>query len=234
MNKQQFIIILLALLPTAAFSAETVAKVKTSEWSVSVVSEGVSWENSCKLKLKLGDEKTKKEISLKRQETNCLLRGPVHLQAAEDAADHQNVTVFLEAERGDDSYHTGPVVEVFRLTNTGIKKLGEQVLFDATYHRKHEQITHVTGNVLFSLCQTCEYPESTNPEENIYVPVKLTAKGTNIAVVPTLSARERKELSGRFESQAKAAAKDAESESDFPKFVSGLRKQLQSLLKRQD
>lgn len=227
---KNMIIASLIMIPISAVAAETVAKVKATEWSISVVAEGVAWENSCKLKLIASEGKRKKEINLKREETGCLLLGPAHLEVSE-STDNQAVTVFFEADRGDDSHNTGPIVEVFRLNKSAIKKLGEQRIFDATYIRQNGQIASVTGKALFSLCPTCEYPVSLTPEENFYIPVKLTIGKGGISVEATLSQQERKNLMAKFEAQAKAGAKENEEMMDYKEFISGIRHELRSLLK---
>lgn len=233
MIKKLLFVMLIALFPTLTIAAETVAKVRTSEWDISVIAEGTSWENSCKLKLRASQSKNKKEISIKREETGCLLRGPVHLQVSE-SADNQTAIIFLEADRGDDSYHSGPIVEVIKLNKVGMKKLGEQQLFDATYIRENGQITNVIGKALFSLCSTCEYPVSLNPGDNFFIPVKLTTGKGSISVDTTLSAQERKNLMAKFEARVRTGAKENQDISDqsYQEFVSEVRHKIRSLLKQ--
>jgi hypothetical protein len=173
----------------------------------------------------------KREISLKEAHVNCALFGPVHVIAAE-SNDRKSTLVFFEAARGGDGDHSGPIVEVYKLTNQGFQKLGEQQLFDATYHRRDKQITAVTGAVLYSFCDTCDGPESSDPEDNFYISAKLMISSTGISVKPTISKQERKALLDKFDSRAAQAIKDHHFDKDYPVFVKNLRQQLEMFLKK--
>lgn len=119
-----------------------------------------------------------------------------------------------------------------RLTKKGLKKLGEQELFDATYHRKDEQITKVTGTVLYSLCDVCDGPDASDPADNFYIPAKITAGQTSISVKPTISKQEKKVLLEKFDSQAKIDLKEKEHDKDFENYAKAVRKELGSFLGR--
>jgi hypothetical protein len=231
MIKTTVIAVILAIIPTMVFSAEVVAKAGTWGWKLSVISEGDPWGNSCKLKLVADTYKLKHEVSIKRKGLNCALFGPVHLYAAE-TLDHNSVTVFFEAARGGDGDHSGPIVEAFKLTKKALKKLGEQELFDATYQRKDEQITFVTGTVLYSLCDVCDGPDASDPVDNFSIPAKITTIQNSISVKPTISKQERKALLERFDSQAKKDSKEKEHDKDFEGYVKAVRKDLATFLGR--
>jgi hypothetical protein len=218
---------MLALAPTMGFTADIIAKAGTWGWTLSVIDEGSEWAPSCKLELVAETYKVKRVISLKRDNHNCALFGPVHLYAAE-APNHESAIVFFESARGGDGDHSGPIVEVFALTRQGFKKLGEQELFDATYHRANEQITSVTGKVLFSLCDVCDGPEAAEDEDNFYIPVKITIGPTGILVKPLMTKQERKALLERFDNRARIVLKENGNE----KFVHAVRKELIALLGR--
>jgi len=73
--------------------------------------------------------------ALRETALNCALFGPVHVIASEPMIVNPTL-VFFEAARGGDGDHSGPIIEIYRLTNHGFRKLGEQQLFRATYQRK--------------------------------------------------------------------------------------------------
>ncbi len=231
MIKTAFIAVILAIIPSIGFTAEVVAKAKTWNWTLSVIAEGDAWEKSCKLELIADAYQIKHEISLKRKGNNCALYGPVHLFAAE-APDHNSIIAFFEAARGGDGDHSGPLVEVFRLTKQDLKKIGEQELFDATYHRKNERITAVTGTVLYSLCDSCDGPEVADPADNFYIPARMTISQAVISVKPTISKQERKALLEKFDAQSKIDSKEKGHDKDFEKYVKAVRKELISFLGR--
>jgi hypothetical protein len=241
MIKTIMVVLLIGLLPSIGFASDVVAKVKTWGWTFTVNVEGDPWEKSCKLNLVADTYKLKREISLKREGVNCALFGPVHIYAAE-ACDRESVMVFFEAARGGDGDHSGPIVEVFKLTLSGFKKSGEYVfsgatfkklgeyqLFDATYHRKDEQITSVTGTVLYSFCDTCDGPDG-SPEENFYIPVKMIIGTAGISVKPTLSKQERKSVLEKFDAMSIIAINEHDYDKDYPEFVKTIRKELSTFL----
>lgn len=230
--KRLMLVASLALLPTGGFAGEIIAKDKTWWWSVSVNADGNSWDKSCKLKLTAETHQNKQEINIKREFYNCGLYGPVHLHSAAESLENESSLVFLEAARGGDGDHTGPIVEVFKLTRNKIKKLGEQELFDAIYYRKGEQIKYVTGSVVFDLCESCDGPEVSLPEDTFYIPAKMTIAEDKIIVKPALSKQERKAVLDKFDARVAIATKENESDKEFPKFVKSVRDKLASFLKR--
>jgi hypothetical protein len=231
MIKTTIIAAILTMIPSVVFSAEVVAKAGTWGWKLAVISDGDPWESSCKLRLVADTYQLKHEVSIKRKGVNCALFGPVHLYAAE-TPDHNSVTIFFEAARGGDGDHSGPIVEAFKLTKKGLKKLGEHELFDATYNRKDEQITSVTGTVLYSLCDICDGPDASDPADNFYIPAKITTGQTGISVKPTITKQERKALLDKFDSQAKIDSKEKEHDKDFENYIKVVRKELASFLGR--
>mgnify|MGYP001618853482 CR=1 FL=1 len=231
-----FVAVLLGLIPSIGFAVDVVAKASAWGGTFSVNAEGDAWDKSCKLTLmantydKAGN-KLKREISLKREGVNCALHGPVHIYAA-DTSDRESVIVFFEASRGGDGDHSGPIVEVFKLTmtNSNFQKLGEEELFDATYHRKNEQITSVTGTVLYSLCQYCDGPSDT--EDDFYIPAIMTIGQSDISVKPTISKQEHKSLLEKFDARAAIAIKENDFDKKIPNFIKAVRKEMNTFLRR--
>jgi hypothetical protein len=228
MIKFMIIAVIIGLSPSIGLASEVVAKTRTWAWTFTVTSEGDPWDKSCKLKLVADTYQLKREINLKKKDVNCALFGPVNMYAAE-APDRESTMLFFEASRGGDGDHSGPIVEAYRLTRAGFKKLGEQELFDATYHRKDEQITSVTGTVLYSFCESCDGPDATDPADNFYVPAKITIGSTGFSIKPMLSKTDRKSLLEKFDSRSAAVMK----ENDFDKdSIQDVRKALNTFLNK--
>ena len=169
MIKTVVVAAIICVTSSAGCAAEIVAKAETGAWTISVIAEGGEWDPSCTLKLVAETDKIKREMSLKRESVSCALFGLGHLYAGQ-GPDRGSMIVFFEAARGGDGDHSGPIVEIFKLTKQGLQKLGEHELLDATYHRKNEQITSVTGTVVFSLCYACDGPDGTD----LYIPAQVT------------------------------------------------------------
>jgi hypothetical protein len=224
-------VFLILLLPGSAAASEIVAKARTGQWKISVITDGDSWKDDCSLNLIAETYQLKRETTLKRAHVNCALFGPVHVIAAE-SNDGKSTLAFFEAARGGDGDHSGPIIEIYRLTNHGFQKLGEQQLFHATYHRKDKEITAVTGAVLYSLCYTCDGPDASDPEDNFYISTKIMISSTGISIKPTISKQERKVLLDKFDSRVAQAIKDHDFDKNYPAFVKNLRQQLEMFLKK--
>jgi len=223
--------VFIALLPGLAFAAETVAKVTYRGSTYSVISEGRPWEKSCKLRFQVKNEQSKKELSIKREEHGCLMLGPVQLYVSAPT-DNPTTIIYLESDRGDDSGSTGPIIEAFESTNERLKKLGEYELYDAVFQRQKQQITSVTGNALFSLCDYCEYPVSLNDNENFFVPVTMKVTQQGISVKTVLKKDERRQLLKRFDAEVKKLSENSDSPASFAEFANKKRKKLENLLNR--
>lgn len=223
--------VVVVLLPNLGFAAETVAKVTYRDSTYSVVSEGRPWEKSCKLKFQVKNGQSKKELSIKRKEHGCLMLGPVQLYVSA-STDAPTTIIYLESDRGDDSGSTGPIIEVFESTNESLKKLGEYEVFNAVFHRHEQQITSVTGNALFSLCDYCEYPVSLNDEENFFVPVVMKVTQQGLSVKTTLKSDGRRQLLKRFDTEIKKSSEKSDSPVSFNQFANKKRKKLEALLNR--
>lgn len=185
-----------ALLITCASAAEVeqIATTRTWTWQVTVAATGQPGEENCTLDLIAESYKGRKQISLKRTETLCTLLGPVQVLAAE-AMDFGTVKIFVEAIRGGE--HAGPVVEVFALTDSALRKIGEQELFDAAYQRDEQTIVAVTGKKLFSFCTACGGANA-NPDDDFFVPATLTIGCDGLCVKPTVTRTERANIEKQF------------------------------------
>jgi hypothetical protein len=214
-------------------SADIIAEAKSGPWRVVVESTGERSKDDCRLQLVAETSQLRKETSLKRKSVNCSLYGAANVQASA-TKDYQDTYVFFEAARGGDGEHTGPIVEVFQLNKEGLKKLGEQELFEATYHRSEQTISSVTGRVLFSFCQVCDGPDLAAPEDNIFVPVRVTVGCSGLCITPTLSKPKREAALKRFLERKAANEREAKGSvaADYRKFAAGLEMQLRALLAR--
>jgi hypothetical protein len=213
---------------STASMADVVAKARSAKWQLSVESAGELHLPTCTLKLIAESGQVKRVTSIKRPGHACTLFGRVGI-AVSDAPNREEVHVFLEAARGGDGDHTGPIVQVFHLDEQGFKKLGEQELFEASYQRSGETITSITGKVLFSLCDTCDGPEVADPEDNIFVPVRLTIGCNGICVTPSANPAERQAILQRFRERASKSDNPAAAHKQY---IADLDTKLRSLLAR--
>jgi hypothetical protein len=189
---------------TQATAAEIVARSRTWAGSVSLERDGNDWTDSCSLDLVAQFQQVLHRIRLKRPTTNCSLFGPVQLILSE-TQDHREGLIVVEAARGGDGDHTGPLLEVFRVDKAAVRKLGEVELFSATYVRKAQEIQFIDGRLLFSLCTACDGAESAESNDNIFVPVRVSIKRDGLAVVPTATPAERSAIWRRFQQRKDAA-----------------------------
>ncbi len=144
--KRTYLILALTLMWSASAVADVLVQARTWTWRVSVESIGEPWKDDCTLKLVAETYQLKRDINIKRQGVNCALFGPIGI-AVSDTENREETYVFLEAARGGDGDHSGPIVEVYRLSKLGLKKLGENELFEASYQRSGQAITSVTVQI---------------------------------------------------------------------------------------
>src|SRR5712692_11651562 len=122
--RRTLLMLLSMLLWSTSSEADVLAKASTWTWSVSVESTGDPWKDDCTLRLVAETYQLKRETNMKRKGVNCALFGPIGLNVS-DTQNREETYVFLEAARGGDGDHSGPIVEVYRLNKQGFKKLGE-------------------------------------------------------------------------------------------------------------
>ena len=201
--------LIVVLLATAsqAMAGEIVARSRTWAGSVTLESDGDVWLESCSLNLIAQFQQTTHRIGLKRPNSNCSLFGPVQLMLSE-TPDHRESLVIVEAARGGDGDHTGPLLEVFRVDKSAVRKLGEIELFSATYLRKGQEVKFIEGRRLFSLCTACDGPEAADPNDNIFVPVRVSVTRGALAVTPTVTASERAAILRRFQQRKVVAERE--------------------------
>ena len=226
--KRACLVLSLVLSCATPSMAEVVAKARAWTWDVSVESSGEPWNKDCSLKLVADTNQLKHETSIKQGEDDCLLYGPVSVIVSARLAGEE-AHVFVEAARGGDGSHSGPIIEAFRLTKQGFTKLGEQELFDASYRRSGDLVTAITGRILFSLCDVCDGPEVADPADKIFVPVRLTLGCDGICVKPTLAQAERQSMLARFQKR-KAKLIEENPRREYEQYVAGLEKELRALL----
>jgi len=181
-------------------AAELIAKTHTWSWDVTVERHGDPWKDDCKLLLIANGFKGRHQISIKDKGVHCTLFGPVQVLASE-TSDRNTAYVFFEAMRGGDGDHSSPIVEVYSLTKSSLRKLGEQSLNQASYKRKGETFVSVTGNVVYSFCSVCAGGQSGDPELDFAIPVRMTIGCGGICVSSTLNKTEKAALISRFEAK---------------------------------
>lgn len=201
--------LIVVLLATAsqAMAGEIVARSRTWAGSVTLESDGDVWLESCSLNLIAQFQQTTHRIGLKRPNSNCSLFGPVQLVLSE-TPDHREGLVIVEAARGGDGDHTGPLLEVFRIDKSAAQKIGEIELFSATYLRKGQEVRFIEGRRLFSLCTVCDGPEAPNPNDNIFVPVRVSVTQGALAVTPIVTLSERAAILRRFQQRRVVAERE--------------------------
>lgn len=231
MKKILTIFCLAILFCSSVTAAEVTVKFQTWTWQLSIISSENISDDNCSLMLVGEHGQIKKEISLKHTGYNCSLFGPLQLLAF-DTENRKTTYVFFEATRGGDGDHTGPIVEIYSLTGDGFSKLGEQELFEASYHRKGQEITSVTGKILFTFCQQCDGPEASPLEDSIYVPVIVTIGCSGICVKPTIDTKERKIILKKFNNRKAKAVEDYSISKEHRKYIEYLEKTLNELLNK--
>jgi len=211
------------------------AKVKTGEWDISVVSYGDTYSKSCRLELLGETYQLKQVISLKQQglrgsaDSGCKLFGPVQVFAS-PAPDYKSTYVIVEAARGGDGDHTGPLLAIFQLTKNGFHKLGEKELFDAIYHRKNNAITEISGNVYFTFCDVCDGPSE--GEYDFYVPAKITFGCGSICFRSALNKADRKIILKRFNTEKEKALEESDHSDEYRKYLDSVQEDLNEFLAR--
>jgi hypothetical protein len=207
---------------------KTLASVQVGSNVISVVSIN-SWQDNCELNLLADGVQGKYEISLKENNAYCSMFGPVKLISAKRADQKKNI-VIVQAARGGDGDHTGPILDVYSLSNNKFKKLGEQELFESGYKVRNDEILFITGKVLFSFCDVCDGPEAAGDEDNIFVPAKITFGCSGICVRPDISISERTALITRFNATKNQKLSEEGQDKDYFDFVNNLEKRFTEFL----
>ncbi|HEY5995257.1 MAG TPA: hypothetical protein VIU46_11740 [Gallionellaceae bacterium] len=228
MTLKQLAVFILAVSASTAH-AELVARAQTGPWQLSIEAEDAT-SDDCSVNLVADNHSYEHKISLKRKGGGCSFFGPVMIFGT-NSPDYKLTHVFVEGARGGDGDHTGPIVEVFAVNEHGIKKLGEQELFDASYQRKDGEVVSISGKVLFSLCDACDGPDAAGARDNIFVPAVITFGCKGICVKPAVSQEERARIVSRFEAAVTAASKEYGRHVDKA-FVKRLRTRLMEFLSR--
>jgi hypothetical protein len=196
MKKVIMVFLTCLVISVQGIAAEIVARVQLGRYTVTLESAGDKHEESCSLVLVAEAYQFKKTANLRRPFYNCELFGPVQVVGSWDRQG-DSASVILEAARGGDGDHTGPILEVFRLDIDGFKKIGEAEIFDAAYLREDGRIVAVTGKALFDFCDVCDGPEAS--EDKLFVPVRLQILPGSIAIRNTLDKRGKVETKKNFE-----------------------------------
>jgi hypothetical protein len=209
--------------PTAA---EIIARAQTWAGTVSLETTGKPWSEECSLSLLARFYQTTHRISLKRPYVNCSFFGPVQIVLSE-SPDHRKALVIVEAARGGDGDHSGPILEFFNLDKSALRKIDEVELFSASYIRDNQQIDSITGQMLFSFCTVCDGPEVAEPADNIFVPVQIHIRDDDLEIKTTATLTERKALWRQFQERKQAAQEEHRDEA----YVASLQEQLATLLR---
>lgn len=196
--------ILLACLAVSAqsWAGGTIARTELGRYTLSLESSGSPYIDKCDLNLVADAHDFMRSISLRRSFYNCALHGGVQILGSLDA-EGDSAAVFVEAARGGDGDHTGPIVEVFRLNHRGFQKLGEVELFDATYVRDGGRISLVTGKALFDFCDVCDGPDASR--DKLFIPVQVNVLPGGLTIRSTLDQRGKAVAEKRFEDMKRSS-----------------------------
>lgn len=211
---------------SAVTAADIVARSRTWAGSVSLELNGDPWTEECSLNLLAHFQQTSHRINLKRPYVNCSLFGPAQIVLSE-SPNHRAALVIVEAARGGDGDHSGPILEFFHLDKSALRKIDEVELFSASYFRKGQQIHSVTGRMLFSFCTVCDGPEAADPQDNIFVPVRVLVREDALAIESTATRAKRTALWRKFQTRKHAAIQEYGDEA----YIASLEKQLAALLR---
>lgn len=224
-----FPVLLAALLIGSLAHADTLAQAATKTWQISLQGSEEDTGEDCTLNLVANGPAGRYEISAKDKGYRCSFYGPVKITAGEEP---EGALVFVEGARGGDGDHTGPVLDVYRLTTKGFRSLGRQELFDAQYHSRDGRIVSVSGKVLFSFCAVCDGPEAAAEEDNIFVPATLRVGCGGLCVRPEASAKQRAAIVARFERRKAELAQDKSYADDGGADTKKLERKLRAFLSK--
>lgn len=214
--------------PVGAMASSIITRTYTDHYSLSVVVTGPEDSDTCELSLTAEGHKSIFSISLRRPFYNCALFGSTQIRAGSSLGSDVMI-VFVEAARGGDGVHTGPIIEVFRLGPKGFGKLGEVELFDATYVRKGGSISHVLGNLCFDFCNVCDGPEVS--DNKMFIPVRLDIRNDSLVTQTTLDQRGKERAYKEFEDREKEAYSDHVKDEKYDDYVRTLETRFRALLK---
>jgi len=223
------VFLLILLTPLHATAGQIVARMQMGRYTLSVISKGEAHTEKCELNLVAEAYKFRRSMTLKRSYYNCALYGAVRL-AGSDVSDKGSTFVFLEAARGGDGDHTGPVVEVFGLSPKGFKKIGEVELFDATYVREDGSISEVTGKLRFDFCDVCDGPE-VSPHK-VFVPVRFSVRPDGLTTRSALDEEEKAVIRRKFDEVKRSALTDVGKRRKYEEYVQQLERNFRDLLAR--
>src|SRR3990172_7671767 len=118
MAQRLFALISVFLAPLSVSAEEILARVQTGRYNLSIVASGLSNLENCELNLVAEAHNFRRASNLRRSFYNCMFFGHIQITASKVSQDG-TAFVFVEAARGGDGDHTGPIVQVFHLGPTG-------------------------------------------------------------------------------------------------------------------
>ncbi len=227
MAQRLFALILVFLAPLSVSAEETLARIQTGRYTLSIVATGSSNLENCGLNLIAEAHDFRCVTSLRRSFYNCMLFGPIQVTAGKVSQDG-TAFIFVEAARGGDGDHTGPIVEVFHLVFTGFRKIGELELFDATYPREEGNILVLSGKFLFDFCDVCDGPDTS--QDKIFVPVQVKILPGNLTVRSTLNAAGKASVAKEFEKMKNERVAEIGQYRNYTEYVQKLEARFRALL----
>jgi len=227
MTQRLFALILVFLTPSSVSAEEILTRVQIGRYNLSIVASGLSYLENCELNLVAEAHNFRRATSLRRSFHNCMLYGPIQITASKVSQDG-TAFVFVEAVRGGDGDHTGPIVEVFHLGLTGFRKIGELELFDATYPREEGNILVLSGKVLFDFCDVCDGPDAS--EDKIFVPVQVKILPYSLTVRSTLNVTGKASVAKEFEKMKNERVAEIGQSRNYPEYVRKLEERFRALL----
>lgn len=222
------ILLMMAFSAVQSWGEEIIARTELGRYTITLVPSGSPYTDTCNLRLIAEADNFRRSTELRRPFYHCALYGRVQVIGSWEPKD-DSATIFVEARRGGDGDHTGPIVEVFRLTPKGFTKLGEIELFDATYVRLEEKISTVWGKMVFNFCDVCDGPEVS--EEKVFVSVQVDVGASGLKVRNTLDEGAKAAVKRQFaEMKRSALARQGQDRRTYEKYVRELERRFLKLL----
>ena len=212
-------------------AAEILARVRTPPWIFTLERSGDGFDDKCTLELIGSQYQRTCRTSLKHEFYKCSVFGSIQIIAS-SSADFIESLVIVEAGRGGDGDHTGPILQVFKLRNGIYQRIGEQELFNAVYERKNGKIETIFGEILFNFCQVCDGPGASEVEDRIFVPVRLRIEENSIRLTPLISKLQGENIKKQFLARKGEVLTRKQETSKYKDYIEKLEKELWDLLSR--
>jgi len=139
---------------TGNLTREIIVKTKMTPYAVDIVKEVNNVTNECSLLLVASTFGHNHSIDISHSNYKCSLFMNVTILGHYNPRNKKSY-VFFESAFGGDGDHTLPILQIFEIDKSGIKKLGEATFSSFSYVRSGNMIDHVIGEEIVDLCFDC-------------------------------------------------------------------------------